>query len=217
MADRKLRHVQWPHSKRGRNNQSQSHQPESKMNTLSLTGVCLLLLFSLATADICTDFADPTSYLYQCNVELNSACEGNCKTQLENYADQCLETAAQAYKDTIKNLCSITSSTCIATAFTDTSSDLYRCNVELASASQSACEGGCTSILEEYADECLGTGADAYKNTITILSAEKLREAVELGLPLYSRLLQLFSLPTTPLSCTYIIAELRGKNFRITL
>ena len=146
------------------------------MNTLSLTGVCLLLLFSLATADICTDFADPTSDLYQCNVELaqrsDSACEGNCKTQLENYADQCLETAAQAYKDTIKNLCSITSSTCIATAFTDTSSDLYRCNVELASASQSACEGGCTSILEEYADECLGTGTDAYKNTITTVCGE---------------------------------------------
>ncbi|CAI7996933.1 hypothetical protein GBAR_LOCUS1999 [Geodia barretti] len=79
------------------------------MNALTFSGVFLLLLFSLSNADVCTKFSDMNSELYQCNVELsqrsNSACEGNCRSVLEQYADDCLSGAAQAYKDSITAVC----------------------------------------------------------------------------------------------------------------
>jgi hypothetical protein len=150
-----------------------------KMNALTFSGVFLLLFFSLSSADICTDFGTPDSKLFKCNVELvqrsNSACEGNCRSVLEQYADDCLNGAAvQAFKDTIDSLCPgttpsnpATGPTSACTAFTDADSELFRCNVDLASTSQSACEGNCRSVLEQYADDCLPNGAQAFKDSIT--------------------------------------------------
>jgi hypothetical protein len=157
-----------------------------KMNALTFSGVFLLLFFSLSSADICTDFTDTNSDLYRCNVELiqrsNSACEGNCRSVLEQYADDCLNAtggraAAQAFKDSLDSVCPSTSPTNPATgptsnnsactAITDADSELFRCNVDLASTSQSACEGNCRSVLEQYADDCLPNGAQAFKDSIT--------------------------------------------------
>ena len=84
------------------------------MNALTFSGVFLLLFFSLSSADNCTDFTDTNSELFRCNVELgqssSSACEGNCRSVLEQYANDCLTAiggaaAAQAYKDRITALC----------------------------------------------------------------------------------------------------------------
>ena len=79
------------------------------MNSLTFSGVFLLLFFSLSSADICTDFTDTNSDLFRCNVELgqrsSSACEGNCRSVLEQYADDCLGAGAQTYKDSITAVC----------------------------------------------------------------------------------------------------------------
>ena len=79
------------------------------MNGIVFSGVCLLFLFTLSTADLCTDITDTNSELYRCNVELaqrsNSACEGDCRSTLEQYADDCLGAGAQTYKDSIDTLC----------------------------------------------------------------------------------------------------------------
>lgn len=70
-------------------------------------GVCLFVLFTVSTADICSDVTDQNSEVYQCTVKLASlACEGDCKSILEEYADNCLGDGAQAYKDTIETVCS---------------------------------------------------------------------------------------------------------------
>ena len=70
-------------------------------------GVCLFFLFTVSTADICSDVTDQNSEVYQCTVKLASlACEGDCKSILEEYADDCLGDGAQAYKDTIETVCS---------------------------------------------------------------------------------------------------------------
>ena len=155
------------------------------MNALTFSGVFLLLFFSLSSADICTDFSDTNSELFRCNVELgqrsNSVCEGNCRSVLEQYADDCLSaiggaTAAQSFKDSIGSFCPSTSPTnstnSVCTAFTDANSELFRCNAGLASTSQSACEGNCRSVLEQYADDCLVNGAQAYKDIITAVCGE---------------------------------------------
>ena len=77
------------------------------MNALTFSAVFLLLFFSLSSADIiCTDI---DSKVFQCDVELSqslsSACEGDCRSVLEQFADDCLGNGAQAYKDAITALC----------------------------------------------------------------------------------------------------------------
>ena len=90
---------------------SSTTQPQLKMNAAIISGVCLLFLFTLSTADLCSDFGDPTSDLFQCNAELvqrsSSACEDDCRTSLEQYADDCLTgVTAQTFKNGIDVLCS---------------------------------------------------------------------------------------------------------------
>ena len=79
------------------------------MNALTFSGVFLLLFFSLSSADICTDVSDTNSELFRCQMEftqrLSSACEGDCRSELEQYADDCLGDSAQAYKDAITAVC----------------------------------------------------------------------------------------------------------------
>ena len=79
------------------------------MNALTFSAVFLLLFFSLSSADICMDFSDTNSELFRCNVEFtqrsSSVCEGNCRSVLEQYADDCLVNGAQVYKDSITAVC----------------------------------------------------------------------------------------------------------------
>jgi hypothetical protein len=138
------------------------------MNALTFSGVFLLLFFSLSSADICTNVSDTNSKVFQCNAEFSqrssTACEGNCRSELEQYADDCLGNGTQAYKDSITAVCGGNS---ICTDIGNTNSKVYRCNLELAERSSSACEGNCRSELEQYADDCLGNGTQAYKDSIT--------------------------------------------------
>ena len=56
----------------------------------------------------CQDATDVTSDLYDCLVEYaKGSCTSDCKTLLEEYADDCLgsEAAAEAYKDTLDQVC----------------------------------------------------------------------------------------------------------------
>jgi hypothetical protein len=158
------------------------------MNALTFSGVFLLLFFSLSSADICTDVSDTNSELFRCQMEFtqrsSSVCEGNCRSVLEQYADDCISaiggaTAAQSFKDSIDSFCPSTSPTnpatstnSVCTAFTDANSELFRCNAGLASTSQSACEGDCRSEQEQYADDCLGDSAQVYKDAITAVCGE---------------------------------------------
>jgi hypothetical protein len=86
------------------------------MNALTFSGVFLLLFFSLSSADICTNVSDTNSKVFQCNAEFSqrssTACEGNCRSELEHcrseqeqYADDCLGDSAQVYKDAITAVC----------------------------------------------------------------------------------------------------------------
>ena len=154
------------------------------MNALTFSGVFLLLFFSLSSADICTDFSDTNSELFRCQMEFtqrsSSVCEGNCRSVMEQYLEKCIGgDAAQSFKDSIGSICPSTSPTnpatstnSVCTAFTDANSELFRCNAGLASTSQSACEGDCRSELEQYADDCLGNAAQAYKDSITAVCGE---------------------------------------------
>ena len=160
--------------------------PKLKMNGIVFSGVCLLFLFTLSTADLCTDFTDTTSDIFRCNAELvqrsNSACEGDCRTTLEQYADDCLMgAAAQTYKDSIETLCSSSplpvptnpASNPTCTAFGDSSSQLFMCNVDLVQRSQMACSADCRSAFDNYVDECLqGAAADTFRSPITTLCGE---------------------------------------------
>jgi hypothetical protein len=79
------------------------------MNALTFSGVFLLLFFSLSSADICTDVSDTNSELFRCNMAFaqrsSSACEGDCRSEQEQYADDCLGDSAQVYKDAITAVC----------------------------------------------------------------------------------------------------------------
>ena len=182
--------------------------PKLKMNGIVFSGVCLLFLFTLSAADLCSDFADPTSDLFQCNVQLgqgsNSVCEGNCRTTLEQYADDCLVGAggAQALKDSIERVCSTSVPTGVptnpasnptCTAFADSSSQLFMCNANLVQRSQTACGADCRSAFDNYVDECLqGAAADTFRNSIATLCSEGTDSAGAMGPALFSTASALF-------------------------
>jgi hypothetical protein len=119
--------------------------------------------------EACTNIATPGNALYECNTQFTlgskSICEGDCKTALDSYADECLGGTAQAFKDQIETFCSGTTDPTCAEINDDTS-DLYQCTEALDDAPRTACGDSCKTALEAYADECLGGAADAYKDDL---------------------------------------------------
>ena len=150
------------------------------MKATAVSGACLLFLFTLSAADVCTDFTTPNSALFRCNAELvrrsMSACEGSCKTSLEQYANDCLDGPSRtAFKNTIASICKgdTPSVNPACSAFSDTGSDLFRCNADLVRRSQSACGGSCRSLLEDYVSDCLqGPAAGSFGDSINNLCGE---------------------------------------------
>ena len=83
--------------------------------SVMIAGVCCLLALSFTLSECavnCSDFGDPSTELGMCVAELgkgsSSVCEGECRSQLEAYANECVNDpmAAENYKNTFDTLCS---------------------------------------------------------------------------------------------------------------
>ena len=86
-----------------------------------IIAACLLVLTIASTEckqdkrqfedNICIDATDPTSELFAnaCVADFSSgsslACEGNCRSLLDQYADECLLDGADVFKTNVENFC----------------------------------------------------------------------------------------------------------------
>ena len=145
-----------------------------------ILAACLLVLTECKQAKrqfegICNDAVDPTSELFACVAGFSSgsslACEENCRSLLDQYADACLLGGSNVFKTNVENFCNTdvdpslpTSDVCIESV--NPNSEISSCLLEYAQLSSTACDEKCRSELEDYADECLSTGADLYKNQL---------------------------------------------------
>ena len=139
--------------------------------SVMIAGVCCLLALSFTLSE-CDEHINCTSIdsdLQNCIDEYRAnpnntdvVCEGNCRSVLEEYADDCLGTGAEGFKDALDEACN--NGTTAINCETPTS-ELGQCIDDYRDNPGNGC-GDCKSALEEYADDCLGTGAEAYRNAL---------------------------------------------------
>ena len=149
-----------------------------KMKSLMIVTVACFLVLTFTTrafAVTCTDLSNSGSDLFNCATDYatnpDSICSGTCKDLLFKYADECLGTqaAADAYKEGINTVCEPN----VCSEATTPGSDLLNCIRSYATDPDSVCSGDCNDELLEYADECLGVGADTYKDTLNTVCRGK--------------------------------------------
>ena len=146
-----------------------------------IIAACLLVLTITSTEckqdkrqfeeNICFDATDATTEIFACIADFSSgsslACEENCRTLLDEYADECLFEGADLFKTNVENLCNAEVNPTLSTSdlcmdVSDPNSELAVCLLAFGQLSSTACEEECRSVLQDYADECLGTSADPY-------------------------------------------------------
>ena len=150
-----------------------THLLHKKMKTsVMISGVCCLLALSFTLSE-CDEHINCTSIdsdLQDCIDEFTDSrkntdilCEGDCRSTLEDYADDCLGLLAESYKAALDEVCKIGAVNCEDTG--DPTSELGKCNDDFTADPENVCDD-CRSALEEYADACLDAAAEGFKDRL---------------------------------------------------
>ena len=131
------------------------------MKTTLIAGVCLLAL-TITTTDTLSKKQDctPNLELQACldgyNTNSETVCTDDCRTALTEYYDDCVPLGADAFRTGYALLCE-NNIGCVQNL------ELQTCLDGCTTNSETACTDDCMTALTEYYDDCVSTGADAFK------------------------------------------------------
>ena len=128
--------------------------------SVMIAGVCCLLALSFTlsecqnatcTINIDSDLQDCINDYADNPDNTDIVCADDCRSALEEYADDCLGTGAEHYKDALNEACNNGAINCETPT-----SEVSRCLDEYKTDPEKLLCGDCMSVLEDFADACYG-------------------------------------------------------------
>ena len=154
-----------------------------KMKTAVIAGVCLLAL-TITTIDAvskkqnCTPNLDLLACIDGFDINSETVCTDDCRTALTEYYDDCVPAGADAFRTGYALLCENIG--CIPDL------ELKACLDGFTTNSETVCTDDCMTALTEYYDDCVSTGADAFKIAYALLCALGGSSATTVGATMFT-------------------------------